>query len=111
MRLLLDESVPLRLGTAFPAAYEVRTVPQMGWAGTGNGELLRLAADRGFDALVTVDRGIAHEQNLNDLPVAVVIMLAVRNRLDELRPLVPKVVDVLSGSLRRRVYHVSAGSS
>ena len=48
----------------------------MGWAGTGNGELLRLAADRGFDALVTVDRGIAHEQNLNDLPVAVVIMLA-----------------------------------
>ena len=48
MRLLLDESVPRRrrLGTAFPAAYEVRTVPQMGWAGTGNGELLRLAADR-----------------------------------------------------------------
>ena len=60
---------------------------------------------------MTVDRGIAHEQNLNDLPVAVVIMLAVRNRLDELRPLVPKVVDVLSGSLRRRVYHVLAGSS
>ena len=111
MRLLLDESVPRRLGAAFPAAYEVRTVPQMGWAGTGNGELLRLAADRRFDALVTVDRGIAHEQNLNDLPVAVVIMLVVRNRLDELRPLVPKVVDVLSGSLRRRVYHVSAGSS
>ena len=76
MRLLLDESAPRRLGTAFPAAYKVRTVPQMGWAGTGNGELLRLAADRGFDALVTVDRGIAHEQNLNDLPVAVVIMLA-----------------------------------
>ena len=111
MRLWLDESVSRRLGTAFPAAYEVRTVPQMGWAGTGNGELLRLAADRGFDALVTVDRGIAHEQNLNDLPVAVVIMLAVLNRLDELRPLVPKGVDVLSGSLRRRVYHVSAGSS
>ena len=111
MRLLLDESVPRRLGAAFPAAYEVRTVPQMGWAGTGNGELLRLAADRGFDALVTVDRGIAYEQNLNDLPVAVVIMLVVRNRLDELRPFVPKVVDVLSGSLRRRAYHVSAGSS
>ncbi len=90
MRLLLDESVPRRLGAAFPAAYEVRTVPQMGWAGTGNGELLRLAADRRFDALVTVDRGIAHEQNLNDLPVAVVIMLVVRNRLDELRPLVPQ---------------------
>ena len=108
MRLLLDESVPRRLGTAFPAAYEVRTVPGMGWAGTGNGALLRLAADRGFDALVTVDRGIAHEQNLDELAVPVVIMLAVRNRLDDLRPLVPKVVDVLSGTLDKRVYHVSA---
>ena len=110
MRLLLDESVPRRLGTSFPTAYEIRTVPQMGWAGTGNGALLRLAADRGFDALITVDRGIAHEQNLNDLPVSVVIMLAVRNRLEELRPLVPKVVGVLSGTLHKRVYHVSAGS-
>ena len=111
MRLLLDESVPRRLGTFFPAAYEVRTVPRMGWAGTGNGALLRLAADRGFDALVTVDRGIAHEQNLNDLPVPVVIMLAARNRLDELRPLVPKVVDVLSGTVHKRIYHVSLDSS
>ena len=111
MRLLLDESVPRRLGTFFPAAYEVHTVPRMGWAGIGNGALLRLAADRGFDALVTVDRGIAHEQNLNDLPVPVVIMLAVRNRLDELRPLVPKVVDVLSGTVHKRIYHVSLDSS
>ena len=46
MRLLLDESVPRRLGTFFPAAYEVHTVPRMGWAGIGNGALLRLAADR-----------------------------------------------------------------
>ena len=60
MRLLLDESVPRRLGTSFPADYEVRTVPQMGWAGTGNGALRPLAADHGFDALITVDRGIAY---------------------------------------------------
>ena len=61
--------------------------------------------------LVTVDRGISHEQNLNDLPVPVVIMLAARNRLDELRPLVPKVVDVLSGTVHKRIYHVSLDSS
>ena len=73
--------------------------------------LLRLAADRVFDALVTVDRGIAHEQNLDDLPVPVVIMIAVRGRLDQLRPLVPQVVDVLSGPLDKRVYFVSTVSS
>ncbi len=110
MRLLLDESVPRPLRTSFPTAYEVRTVPQMGWAGTENGALLGLAADGGFDALITVDRGIAHQQNWDDLPLPVIIMLAVSNRPDDLQPLVSKVIGVLSATLQRRVYHVSAAA-
>ena len=110
MRLLLDESVPRPLRTSFPAAYEVRTVPEMGWAGTGNGALLALAADNGFDALLTVDRGFAHQQNLEDLPLPVIIMLAASNRPADLRPLVPKAIDLLSGALQRHVFHVSAAS-
>lgn len=35
----------------------------MGWAGTKNGELLRLAQGR-FDAFVTVDRNLSFQQNL-----------------------------------------------
>ena len=108
MKLLLDESAPRRLTSSFPASYDVRTVQQMGWAGVGNGDLLRLAADRGFDALVTVDRGFEHEQNRDELPVPIVIMIAARNRLRELRPLVPGVVAILSGDLQRRIYHVPA---
>ena len=110
MRLLLDESVPRPLRTSFPADYEVRTVPEMGWAGTGNGALLDLAADSGFDALLTVDRGFAHQQNQDALPLPVVIMLAPSNRPDDLRPLVSEVVGVLSGTLQRRVYQVSAAT-
>ncbi len=108
MRLLLDESVPRRLAASFPDRFEVQTVPQMGWAGTGNGALLLLAANHGFDALITVDRGIAHEQNPSSLPIPVVVILATRNRLQELQPLVPQTVAVLSGNLQRRIYHVSA---
>ena len=55
MKLLLDESVPRRLALSFPDSYTVRTVQEMGWAGTGNGLLLSLAAREGFDALVTMD--------------------------------------------------------
>ena len=111
MRLLLDESVPRPPRTSFPATFEVRTVPELGWAGTGNGTRPPgLAADSGFDALLTVDRGFTHQQSQDDLPLPVVIMLAASNRPDELRPLVPKAIDVLSGALQRRVYHVRAAS-
>ena len=71
----------------------------MGWAGTVNGALLTMAAQENFDALITVDRGFAHQQNLNELPIPVVIMLASRNRLAELQPLLPVVVNTLSGEL------------
>ena len=106
MKLLLDESVPRRLASSFPEAFTLRTVQEMGWAGTGNGLLLSLAAGEGFDAFITVDRGIEHQQNTSGLPLPVIIMLGVRNRLAELQPLVPDVVDVLSGGLQRRIYRV-----
>lgn len=108
MKLLLDESVPRRLASFFPAWCELRTVQQMGWAGVGNGALLRLVASRGFDALVTVDRGFEHEQNRDRLPVPVIVMIAVRNRLQELRPLVPAVVAVLSENPQNRIYRIPA---
>ena len=106
MKLLLDESVPRRLAASFPAPFTTRTVQEMGWAGTANGLLLSLAAKHGFDALITVDRGIEYQQSENNLPMPIVIMVAVRNRLAELQPLVPQVLDLLAGDLQARVYLV-----
>ncbi len=107
MKLLLDESVPRRLARYFPESLSLHTVQEMGWTGADNGLLLSLAADREFAAVITVDRGIEHQQNANELPIPVVIMIAVRNRLQELRSLVPGVLAILSGDLQRRVYRVS----
>jgi len=84
MKLLLGESVPRRLASSFPTSFIVRTVQQMGWAGTGNGLVLSLAAGEDFDAFLTVDRGIEHQQNMRALPLPIIIMLGVRNRLAEL---------------------------
>jgi hypothetical protein len=87
MRLLLDECVPRRLRRELPD-YDVRTVPEAGWAGLKNGLLLRAANDS-MDALITVDHGVEHQQNLTGLRIAVVILVAPSNDLDDLRPLVP----------------------
>ena len=43
-----------------------------------------MGAGEDFDAFLTVDRGIEHQQNVSDLPLPIIIMLGVRNRLAEL---------------------------
>ena len=52
MRVLRDEQLPRQLATEL-TGHEIRTVQQQGWAGLTNGELLRRAADEGFQVLIT----------------------------------------------------------
>ena len=84
--------------------HEVRTVQEAGWAGVRNGALLR-AADGTFDAMLTVDQGVEHQQNLTGLRIGVVIIVAASNDIDDLRPLVPAVLGALrtleAGEVRR----------
>jgi len=93
MRLLLDECVPARLRQALPS-HQVSTVVQEGWSGIKNGKLLALAA-AGFDALITVDKNLAYQQNTSKLPVAVLVMDAASNELSHLLPLVPSLEEAL----------------
>ena len=61
MRILLDENLDWRLRRNLPG-HEVESVPLLGWAGIENGELLRKAVEAGFDALVTMDGNMLHQQ-------------------------------------------------
>ena len=74
MKLLLDESIPRQLGRHFPKRFEVRTAGQMGWAGLENGELIKQATAHGFDALITADQNIEHQQNLDNLPMPILVL-------------------------------------
>ena len=93
MRLLLDECVDRRLAGDL-GAHEVKTVPQMGWAGTKNGALLALAETE-FDVFITVDRNLSFQQNLHAYDLAVLVLQAPSNRLEDLRPLAPKILSAL----------------
>lgn len=99
MRLLLDESLPRPLADLL-AGHEVRTVTQMGWTSVSNGALLRQAAPL-FDALLTADQNIEFQQNLQALPMAVVVLVADSNRLESLEPLVPDILRSLKRSSQR----------
>lgn len=73
----------------------------MGWASKKNGELLTLAAAE-FDVFLTVDRNLSYQQDLSAFNIAVVVMVAPGNRLVDLRPLIPRVLEVLPLAERGR---------
>jgi predicted nuclease of predicted toxin-antitoxin system len=104
MKLLLDECLPVRLRTLLHG-HDVYTVQYMGWLGIRNSQLLSQAASADFDGLITIDEGFAHEQDIQRLPVAVVLIRSPSNAMDALRPLVPEILKVLddlrSGALVR----------
>lgn len=90
LRILLDEQLPRVLAAEFPD-HEVRTVQQQGWRGLKDGPLLKVAAEAGFDVLLTADRGIEFEQNLTLAEIAIVMFIAQSNRLEHVLPLVPEI--------------------
>ena len=93
MRVLLDECVPRKLRHELPG-HDVRTVTEIGWSGIKNGPLLRRAALE-FDVFLTVDQGVEYQQNSFGIDLAVVVMGAKTNDIDDLRPLIPRVLEVL----------------
>jgi hypothetical protein len=97
VRVLLDEQIPRRFAREL-TGHDVRTVQQQGWAGLGNGELLRRAADEGFEVFLTADQNLQFQQNLAAASVAVVVLVAPSNRLEDLLPLVPRVIAAISSS-------------
>jgi len=93
MRILLDESLPRKLALEL-AGHEAQTVQKCGWSGLRNGELLRTASQE-FEVLLTGDKNLEFQQNPATLPIAVIVLLAVNNRIETLRPLIPQVLETL----------------
>lgn len=105
MNILLDECIDRRLAKEIEG-HEVATVPQAGWAGIQNGELLRRAQEQ-FDVFVTVDRNLSFQQNLPQFTIAVIVLQAPTNRLKDIRPLIPQLHRMLAVAPKGQVTWVS----
>jgi hypothetical protein len=94
VRVLLDESVPRRLGFDLSPHF-VRSVQTMGWAGLKNGALLAKARDE-FDVLVTADRNLRYQQNPEQLSIALIVMRGSDNTYQTLKLLTPALLQELA---------------
>jgi hypothetical protein len=106
VNILLDECVPRPLKSSFIAhGHSCLTVPEAGFAGKTNGELLRLAQNR-FDAFITLDKGLPFQQNLANLKIALLVIRAKTNQMTDVLPHVPECLAALDSIRRGEVRYV-----
>ena len=94
MKLLLDECIPRKLKRKL-SGHDCRTVPEEGLAGEKNGALQTLAERAGFQAFLTIDRGIEHQQNLESRSIAIILVRVRSGRLSEFLPLIPAILSTI----------------
>lgn len=104
MRILLDESLPKALQTRL-VGHQAATVAGSGWSGVKNGKLLALAAMH-FDVFLTADQNLEYQQNVKALPLAVVVLIVVNNRIEMIDPLVPELLLALQNLTPRSLCRV-----
>lgn len=105
MRLLLDESLPSRLKTVFPG-HRVNTVTEMGWRSLSNGDLLAQASGL-FQVFLTADQKLQYQQNVVRFDIAVIVLVARRNRFEDYEPLIPRLLEALARIRPGEVFRVA----
>jgi predicted nuclease of predicted toxin-antitoxin system len=103
MKILLDECIPVRLRKHL-SDFEVSTVTEMGWTSLKNGKLIKIAVESGFDIMITVDKNLQHQQNLNKFELSIVVFDVLYNRIQDFVPLIPKFIEIQPILEKRKVY-------
>ena len=104
MRILLDECLPKKLKKDF-SNHEVKTVPEIGWAGKKNGELLPLAESQ-FEIFITADQNLQYQQNLKGRSITIFVLKSPNSRYEALKLLIPNVLGKISRGLEKGVIEI-----
>jgi hypothetical protein len=104
VRVLLDENLPHDLAKLL-TGHVVSTVQGLGWAGTKNGALLKRASDV-CNVFLSMDGNVEHQQNVASLSFGVVVIDAPSNRMADLLPVVPELLQAIDAVRPGEVRHV-----
>src|SRR5690349_5760891 len=93
MLILFDQGTPVPI-RSFLQGHTVKTAAQQGWSMLTNGRLLDAAEAAGFQLLLTTDKNLLYQQNLQGRKIAV--MVIGNGQWPDLQPHVQKVVDAVN---------------
>jgi predicted nuclease of predicted toxin-antitoxin system len=106
LKILLDENIPHDL-RPFLRHHETFTASYMGYAGLKNGKLLDAAEADDFDVLITGDKTLHYEQNMQGRDIALISLSAVGWSVIE--PHVSKIVAAVDRAMPGSFTRVECG--
>ena len=92
---MLDENLPRPLAEFFTDPLEVVSVHDLGWAEKKNGDLIRSMLEEGFEFLLTADKNLQNQQNLEKYPVRLIVLKTFDNRFKTLLPYVSVIQEAI----------------
>jgi hypothetical protein len=95
VRVLVDHCLPRHLAAAL-SGHDATTVRAQRWSALRNGVLLRAAVEAGFEVFITNDSSIEFQQNVARIGIAVIAIVGFRNRMEDLKPLLPRIIEALT---------------
>jgi len=95
MLVLFDQGTPRGIAR-WLLGHTVREAKSQGWDRLTNGELLNAAEQAEFDVLLTTDKNLRYQQNLDGRRIAIVVLGKGRWRL--IRPVIESVVDAVNAA-------------
>ena len=103
MKILLDECVTKKLKIYLPE-YEVFTVREMEWGGIENGKLMSLCVENKFDILLTIDKNLIFQQNLEKYELTIVVLNSQTSKIDELVLFLPAFKSQVNSLEKHKAY-------
>ena len=103
MKILLDECVTKLLKKQL-ANHTVFTVANMNWLGMKNGNLMKSAINEGFDILLTIDKNLQFQNNMNEYAISIVIFDSHNSKLETLISFIPIFEKQLNSFEKGKVY-------
>lgn len=109
MKILLDECVTKKL-KPYLKEFEVHTVTELGWSGVKNGRLMTLCVENDFDILLTIDKNLSHQQNLDKYDLSIAVFNTITSKIEELKLFIPSFKDQAPTFESHKVYFIERTS-
>ena len=103
MKILLDECVTKRLKKHLNNL-NVFTIRELELSGIKNGKLMAYCSDNNFDVLLTIDKNLMFQQNLEKYPVTIVVFNSLSSKIEELVLFIPSFEKQINTFQKHKAY-------